>query len=132
MLENENDNDVNDNVISKDNGNKDNNVYPMKIYVDYQGIKQPNTLTQEQKELVAHNANYLSKHIWYWNEHDNNYKFNLPKTIFTQASTTITIGENYSNYNDIKYLNPQDENGSSLRKEHLDQIWHAVSFRTGA
>lgn len=135
MLENENVNDndvnvnnVNDNIISDNKSNKDDNVYPMKIYADYQGIKQPNTLTQEQKELITHNANYLSKHIWYWNEHDNNYKFNLPKTIFTQASTTIKIGENYSNYNDIKYLNPQDENGSSLRKEHLDQIWQHGEF----
>ena len=135
MLENENGNgndvnvnDVNDNVINDNKNNKDDNVYPMKIYVDYQGIKQPNTLTQEQKELITHNANYLSKHIWYWNENDNNYKFNLPKTIFTQSSTIIKIGENYSNDNDIKYLNPQDENGSSLRKEHLEQIWQRGEF----
>ena len=129
MLENENvigNENVNENVIKEDNG--DDNVYPMKIYVDYQGLKKPQTLTQEQNELIDQNANYLSKHIWFWNEKDNNYKFNLPKTIFSQASTTIKIGENYSNNNDIKYLNPQDENGSSLRKEHLEQIWQRGEF----
>ena len=129
MLECENDNDNDDdNIIREDN--KDENVYPMKIYMDYQGLEnqiQPHNLTQEQRELIQHNANYLSKHVWYWNEKDQTYQFNLPKTIFSQKST-ITIGENYSNNKDIKYLNPQDENGGSLRKEHLEQIWQRGEF----
>ena len=83
-------------------------------------------LTEEEKNLIKMNRDYLEKKLWLWKK-DNNFDFNLPPTIFTRQ---ITI----KNEEDMRYPNRRvlyyNNNiiGHHFSCEMLGQIWQTGQF----
>lgn len=85
-----------------------------------------NRLTEEEKNLLKINKNYLESKLWNWKK-DENFEFSLPPTIFTNK--IIIRGEDDLRYRDqgIQYENPNIV-GQRFSPEILEQIWQKGEF----
>ena len=104
------------------------NTYPQKIPLDIE-IDKNWKLNEEEEKIISLNLEYIKKNSWYWDIKDTNYSFNLPPTVFVQQfliSNDSLI--KYEVGKSVKYRNPEDERGISLREEHLQEIWKKGEF----
>lgn len=104
------------------------NTYPQKIPLDIE-IDKNWKLNEEEEKIISLNLEYIKKNSWYWDIKDTNYSFNLPPTVFVQQfliSNDSLI--KYEVGKSVKYRNPEDERGISLREEHLQEIWRKGEF----
>ena len=89
-------------------------------------IKEIEKLTDEEKDLINRNKNYIESKLWLW-EKDKDFEFILPPTIFTEKK--IITNEDNLRYNDerIQYEN-EGIVGQHFSQEILDQIWQKGEF----
>ena len=89
-------------------------------------IKEIEKLTDEEKDLIKRNKNYIESKLWLW-EKDKDFEFILPPTIFTEKK--IITNEDNLRYNDerIQYEN-EGIVGQHFSQEILDQIWQKGEF----
>lgn len=89
-------------------------------------IKEIEKLTDEEKDLINRNKNYIESKLWLW-EKDKDFEFILPPTIFTEKK--IITNEDNLRYNDerIQYEN-EGMVGQHFSQETLNQIWQKGEF----
>ena len=83
-------------------------------------------LSEEEKNLIKINKDYLESKLWSWKK-DENFEFILPPTIFTEK--IIIRNENELRYPDQR-IQYEDQNiiGQHFSPEILEQIWQKGEF----
>ena len=106
-------------------------ILPEKIKIKIIEDKVPNNrkkekLTEEEKNLISINKEYLESKLWSWKK-DKEFKFSLPPTIFHQK-IYIEGDQNLQYANQLVQYEDPNIIGQHFSQEILDQIWQKGEF----
>ena len=83
-------------------------------------------LNSEEKNVLQINKNFIEKHSWKWRI-DNNFRFNLPPTIF-ELKKKIEIPEKFQHKSNATEYASKNIIGSKFTPEILKKIWENGQF----
>lgn len=83
-------------------------------------------LNEEEKDLIQINKNYIENRFWKWII-DNNFRFNIPPTIF-KVKKTIDIPNQFQHKSNQTEYASKNITGSKFTPEILQKIWEKGQF----